>query len=149
MDKLRRLAKELYGFFGVGAFVIALADIPAQIAIWSKWFAALSPYLHTLTFRWFLGCVGILVALFPWILEWLRPRISVDLLPTSGQRQQMDLRVTNRGKGREFYAQCEFLALRHSPNPLSQVCYSLKWESTNSKRLFLSKGETADSSDSA
>lgn len=144
MGKLRRFAKGLYGVLGVCVFVIALADIPAKLTIWSGWLAALSPHLHTLTFRWILGCGGVLVCLAPWIAEWCRSNVRVLLAPTSGPRPEMELRVTNKGSGREFYAQCDLLSLRNSPNPLARVSYSFKWESTDNKRLFLEKGESAN-----
>jgi len=144
MPRWKKVYRAIGTSVGVTMTLLAIADEPAQFATWAGWFRALSPHLHTDAFRWVLGVVGTLIALAPWIVEWCKPSISVLLLPSSGSRTQMDLRVTNTGARREFYAQCEFIALRHSPNPLAQVTYSLKWESVKGKRLFLGKGESAN-----
>jgi hypothetical protein len=140
----KQIGGKVFSILGVAMLIISIADLPSKLAIWSGWFTALFLYLHPMVVRWLLGSLGVLIALVPWIVEWFKPRISVLLLPTSGNRPQMDLRVTNTGARREFYAQCEFVALRNSPNPLSQITYSLKWESTNSKKLFLEKDESVN-----
>jgi hypothetical protein len=129
-------------------FYIGLAGVPGNIVRWwygFQWVYSHAGFVqsHPLVGRVIALVAALVLASYSQIKDYFLPTISVDLIPTAGQRPEMELRVTNRGKGREFYAQCEFLALRHSPNRLSQVSYSLKWESSNSKRLFLAKGESA------
>jgi hypothetical protein len=144
MDTAERIWKTILGFIGGAMLLLSLIDIPEKMHLWSKWIDQGFPHQHPIICRAILGTIGILMALAPWIREWCRPRISVTLTPTSGQRSRMELRVTNTGGSREFYADCETVALRNSPNSLEKVIYSLKWESSDTKRLLLKKGESAN-----
>lgn len=109
MRKLRRFTKKLYGFLGFCVFFIALADIPAKLAIWGRWFAVLSPHLHRLTFRVILGCVGMLICMTPWILELLKPKAIVTVEPV------LNLTLSPHGENSESL----YLEVMNNASPVS------------------------------
>jgi hypothetical protein len=130
-------------------FYIGLAGVPTNVMRWLNAFRFVADHLylinsHPVVLRVVSFVAALGLAFNGQIKHLFLPSFSVELLPTAGQRPEMELRVTNLGKEGEFYTQCELLSLRHSPNALSQVMYPLKWDGTNNKRLFLAQGESAN-----
>src|SRR5579872_6785202 len=101
--------KACLSVLGGAMLILSIADVPAKAAIWNGWLRYLSPHLHTLGFRWFLGCLGILIALAPWIAEWAKPRMKLLLTPSEGPSTQQMLTVRNLGKKDTFSAFCEII----------------------------------------
>jgi hypothetical protein len=141
---MRKLGQRLYGGIMGGIVLIGtIADLPAQFLIWRGWFTWLAPYLHTLKFRWFLGIVGILISLSPWIWEWINS-VKVNIRGVDGPNKDARLVVTNLRVGRKFSVECEIVAQRNIPNDMPNNHFPLKWANNKDKLSLLTKDQSAE-----
>ena len=133
----------------VPLWFLGLAGIAANVRRWIYGYHFLRDHAplissHPIVWTIFSLVSAFVLTFYSQIQEAVRPSISVELVPTLGSSPAMEVRVKNTGKGREFYAQCEFLALRNSPNPLPRITFDLQWAGREDKRLFIANQDTAN-----
>jgi hypothetical protein len=126
MSKLRKA----WGITSVILAVIGLAAVPTNIRRWGSVFAFIAHYAHWTTL---VGIVSLFAYLVVELLHYLKPKLRIELIASSGPRPDVLLTVKNKGGSRSFYAQCTPLALRNSPNALRRGAYDLKWDHTFDK----------------
>jgi len=127
---------------GATLTLLSIAGIPDEIATWSKWIAA----LDSNSARWILALCGVggLLALhgIPYAIHLLRPPLNLELKPSSGPSGDVVLIVTNCGPDMKIFAKCRPLAMRNSPNPMTDRTYDLKWEGKNDRQLDIQRGSS-------
>ena len=133
----------------VPLFYIGLAGVPANLMRWWHAVKFVQDHLmfihnHPNAWRAVSFFLAVCLAFFTQLRGWLRPAVAVDLVPTSGASQVMELQVRNSGKPREFYAECTLLTLRNSPNALRKRVSALKWEHSDTKYTLLGTGESSN-----
>lgn len=120
--------KRVLGVVSFVLLVIGLAGIPTNIGRWGKAFAFIAHYMNLDTVRIVISVFGILLFAVVFLLPYLKPRLNIELIPSTGPSPEIVLRVLNHGSKRNFHAQCTLLALRNSPNKLYHGTFDLKWE---------------------
>lgn len=110
--------------------VISIADVPAKLLVWKGWYVRFAPYLHTMTARWVLGVLGILITLVPWIADWAKswqiiPRkpnsevseitsekreLGLGLIPHGDNSSEVYLEVINNSETTQMSAQIGVLS---------------------------------------
>lgn len=146
MASIRKSVATIYASLGVVLLILGIADVPSKILVWRGWYTSIAPHLHTMTARWVLGIVGVLIALFPWFVEWAKPVVDVQVTSTGGAGPSLEIIVENTGSPRRFAVQCELLALRNSPKPLRRDRFTLKWADSAEQWITLAQNHSAKAS---
>jgi hypothetical protein len=153
------IGKKLRAFFfvlGCVMNIMAIADAPAKLAVFHDWFIRLAPYLHTMTARWVLGIAGVLIASFPWIMEWNKNRHTMStavpiikrvlvaaLIPHGENSPNVYLEVVNNGESAYLSAQFRILAKSYGDG-VKKYAYDGFWSDRVSLTYDQSKGVIKD-----
>jgi hypothetical protein len=129
--------KKAWGVISVILAFIGLAAVPTNIERWGTAFAFIAHHAHWMTY---VGIASLLAYLAVELLPYLKPKLKIELVPSSGPRPDVLLTVKNNGGSRDFYAQCTPLALHNSPNGLSRGTFDLKWEHTYDRCVPIGAG---------
>lgn len=126
-------------------WILGLAGINTNVRRWLYGFQFLADHTylianHPIVWNILSFVAAVILSFYSYISELVRPTVAVVLVPTSGNSSEMELQVINKRKAREFHVDCEFIALRNSPNTLRRRVNTLKWGHSDGKYMHIRKG---------
>ena len=109
------------------AAMVYVGSLPAKITLLTGFYSFFVTHWHSLGFRTLVFAFLIPAPFVFEIIDYCRPKVRVNLMPSGKGRHDLVLRVTNKGRRGNFKATCEVVASRETCGVPLDRTVNLKW----------------------